>query len=1153
MITNWHWGETQKKLIDIVTNKIQEDNETIRVFAHGGIGCHAIDTPILMFDGTIKMVQDVKVGDLLMGDDSTARTVLNLHSGIDDMYEVKSRDNSYIVNSGHILCLKYHGCTSKLYKKKTEYLEIKVSDWLKLSSKKKKQFKGYKAPIVFKSQPITIDPYYLGLWLGDGNSRNTGITNIDPEIIDYVKKYARELKMDIRESEDDIFITNHGDKNSNPLTKMLRDLELIKNKHIPENYKINSKEIRLQLLAGLIDTDGSYDGKGFDFINKNKNISDGVAFIANSLGFRANVKECRKKCCNNGVWGTYYRVGIYGNIDQIPTLIKRKQAKHRETLTMGNHRKIDSLVSAIRISWHSKDKYYGFETDGNHKYCLGDFTVTHNSGKSVCIAFLVDFICRNTPGINFLCARRSFESIRLDTMEILKRNPGILDSGKGKWTDKGKTFAYYNGSILHFEHLEKSDSLLGPTYGGCWIEQVELCAQDDYRLLRGRIRQYSENNQYNSNYAEAIKNHKCLPARNYLFLTANPKANWVQTEIIKNKNTDFELVSMPTYGNKANLPKDYINENESDAFKRRFYEGKWESLAGLCYPEFNENNIIDAENAIELRYKKDGLTDFSKLSSYIIVDPGYVTSKFAVMFAVMLPDNRLYIFDEISRNGKDVEESDKVLIPEMADLIQEKINHYNIKNYFGIIDFAANAKSEGGASKAQQFRDHGIILTNSIKRIKGTTEIDSIFKINSMFKQKKIIINMRCPATLRELDLFSWKTDKNGVPTKEEPADHDNDFCLIGETKIEIENGYKQIKDIKIGDIVKTSNGYQKVYDSMMTNSNAKVHKLILSNGQSLIGTDNHPVYSNGSKIMLSSLSYFDIIDVSQTKENTSWLNIQITKVINIKDILKANISIFKDWINYFTEKFGKNIMDQSQKDMKSTTLISIPQTIQSPILNVLQEKSIEKNTGEDVQIKSENILNPLMNQQKHGIQVRKVWNGIVSMLKKVLIILFPRISYAIYVEKNINQKNMIQSSALINVDQKQEDNQELIMKQENVSFAGKILLLINILKQKHAPSYVVDVQEVGHAEVYNLSVENAHQYYANGILVGNCDCLRYLINSGPLTNEILPEKPYNTVISEKEYKDKYNYMEGLFKSEIKDEKQSITAHKRTKLDFGIY
>lgn len=68
--------------------------------------CHAKDTPIIMYDGTIKMVQDVKVGDLLMGDDSTPRRVLSLASGYDDMYDViPIKGEKYTVNSEHILSL----------------------------------------------------------------------------------------------------------------------------------------------------------------------------------------------------------------------------------------------------------------------------------------------------------------------------------------------------------------------------------------------------------------------------------------------------------------------------------------------------------------------------------------------------------------------------------------------------------------------------------------------------------------------------------------------------------------------------------------------------------------------------------------------------------------------------------------------------------------------------------------------------------------------------------------------------------------------------------------------------------------------------------------------------------------------------------------
>ena len=72
--------------------------------------CMKIDTPIILNDGKIKMVQDIKLGDLLMGDDSTPRTVTSLARGEDEMYEIiPVKGDSYTVNQEHILCLKASG------------------------------------------------------------------------------------------------------------------------------------------------------------------------------------------------------------------------------------------------------------------------------------------------------------------------------------------------------------------------------------------------------------------------------------------------------------------------------------------------------------------------------------------------------------------------------------------------------------------------------------------------------------------------------------------------------------------------------------------------------------------------------------------------------------------------------------------------------------------------------------------------------------------------------------------------------------------------------------------------------------------------------------------------------------------------------------
>jgi hypothetical protein len=75
-------------------------------------GCFAENTPILLFDGSIKMSQDIQIGDELVGDDGNIRIVLNTVTGIDDLYEVsQNKGITYIVNSQHKMVFKY--CNDK--------------------------------------------------------------------------------------------------------------------------------------------------------------------------------------------------------------------------------------------------------------------------------------------------------------------------------------------------------------------------------------------------------------------------------------------------------------------------------------------------------------------------------------------------------------------------------------------------------------------------------------------------------------------------------------------------------------------------------------------------------------------------------------------------------------------------------------------------------------------------------------------------------------------------------------------------------------------------------------------------------------------------------------------------------------------------------
>ena len=403
---------------------------------HGlGAGkCHSMNTPIIMADGTCKMVQDIKEGDLLMGDDSRPRTVLSLAKGRDKMYDiVPIKGEKYTVNQEHILCLRASGfpkisrnnhrantnynvqwiennkCCSKTFtfgttnemEKKQEaeeffeniqngkhtfdnVLEIAVKDYLELSNKKKAFLKGYKVALDFEEKDLHIDPYAIGYWLGDGTGRSSDITCQDSTVLYYFANYLATIGLSLLYRSGYTYgITGNGKYNNNRFLNTLKEFDLLNNKHIPMHYKCNSRENRLQLLAGLLDSDGSLNTNGgFEFTQKNETLMNDVIYLARSLGF-----SCYKRN-KNTTWthkgekkqGTAWRIHIHGNgLETIPTRIPRKRAPPRKQIK-------DVLVTGIKVQYVGEDDYYGFMLNGNCRYLIGDFTVTHNTCTSIAVA-----------------------------------------------------------------------------------------------------------------------------------------------------------------------------------------------------------------------------------------------------------------------------------------------------------------------------------------------------------------------------------------------------------------------------------------------------------------------------------------------------------------------------------------------------------------------------------------------------------------------------------------------------------------------------------------------------------------------------------------------------------------------------------------------
>lgn len=346
----------------------------------GGGKCLGLGTPVLMHDGTIKRVEDVIVGDRLMGTDSTPRTVLELGRGRSPMYRViPTKGDSWVCNDEHILTLA--GTKERM----GEIRDMTVKEYLSLTPSARWDWKLWRTGVEFPQSEQFVDPYFAGIFLGDGGVTHCEITTMDREVIDYcialapayglvcrVRDQPSQAKRVVLVQEQK-FAKGVSGPTPNRLSDALRGFSVDGIKFIPRSYLIADHEQRMALLAGLLDSDGHLcTNGGFEIVTKSIPLRDGILFLARSLGFAAYSSEEQKGIKSLGFVGTYQRIKIAGDLDRIPTRVQRKRSPPRRQIKR-------VTVTGFELEPIGEGDYYGFVIDGDRRFLLGDFTVTHNT------------------------------------------------------------------------------------------------------------------------------------------------------------------------------------------------------------------------------------------------------------------------------------------------------------------------------------------------------------------------------------------------------------------------------------------------------------------------------------------------------------------------------------------------------------------------------------------------------------------------------------------------------------------------------------------------------------------------------------------------------------------------------------------------------
>lgn len=447
------------------------------------------------------------------------------------------------------------------------------------------------------------------------------------------------------------------------------------------------------------------------------------------------------------------------------------------------------------------------------------------------------------------------------------------------------------GSEVLFGSLDNPDSVRGPNFGWGWLDEPGYASDEGWRTLKGSVRDGDDPQ---------------------LWPTGTPKGrnHWLYREWMVNPDPSH------TYHHATSRQNPFVDAATYVAamgYQGIFYEqeigGEFVSFEGLVYPAFNRDRHVQR-------------IDCEGWATIIGLDMG--TRNPTAILTVRYAGDRVHIEREVYERG----------------LSSDAITDAAVAAYegSGAVAFVVDP-SAAGLIKS--------LIDRNIPAVKAHNDVlVGISRVTSIIPD--LTVDPSCVNTIAEFESYAYpeRRTETDAPVKA------NDHCLIAGTLIETASGLRRIETIAAGDMVMTRNGWRRVIAAGLTNPSVQVYTLRTSDGRTLTGSSLHPIWTdNRGWVFLDSLRYDDILQTwasmwtvssSMAFDSGDTRTQRRTRsgptMCRIPGIVSAALAACM-------RKSGRRITARFRRDMKSITRTGIRSTTTSPTFSVLPLPSIARST----------------------------------------------------------------------------------------------------------------------------------------------------------------------------------------------------------------